>query len=60
MQKNNGLNLIASKTLQYDFQLYKTVDFLNKSLKSKNLIFGLKQDEDEETMTIYIYMEENN
>jgi hypothetical protein len=55
MPKKNGLNLIASQTIQYDFQLYKTIDFLNKSLKSRNLIFGLKLNENEETMTICIY-----
>jgi hypothetical protein len=55
MPKKNGLNLRASQTIQYDFQLYKTIDFLNKSLKSRNLIFGLKLNENEETMTICIY-----
>jgi len=34
--------------------LYKIVDFLNKNLKDKGLIFGLSQ-KDEETMRISIY-----
>jgi len=34
--------------------LYKIVDFLNKNLKDKGLIFGLSQ-RDEETMRISIY-----
>jgi hypothetical protein len=54
MEKED-LNLIATKTLPFNFQLYKLVDFLNKSLKSKNLIFGIKQDSEGKTMTINIY-----
>ena len=34
--------------------LYKIVDFLNKNLKDKGLVFGLAQ-KDEETMRISIY-----
>lgn len=34
--------------------LYKIVDFLNKNLKDRGLIFGLSQ-KDEETMRISIY-----
>jgi len=34
--------------------LYKIVDFLNKNLKDRGLIFGLTQ-KDEETMRVSIY-----
>nr|PZN10226.1 MAG: DUF4264 domain-containing protein [Caldicoprobacter oshimai] len=35
-------------------ELYKIVDFLNKNLKDRGLIFGLSK-KDEETMRISIY-----
>lgn len=33
--------------------MFEIVDFLNKSLKDTNLIFGLKKDGDRMTITIY-------
>jgi len=33
--------------------MYEIVDFLNKSLKDTNLIFGLKKDGEKMTITIY-------
>jgi hypothetical protein len=34
--------------------LYKLIDFLNKNLKEKNIVFGLSK-KDESTMSITIY-----
>ncbi|HHX50104.1 MAG TPA: DUF4264 family protein, partial [Clostridia bacterium] len=36
-------------------ELYILVDFLNKCLKSHNLMFGLTKDRASDTMTISIY-----
>ncbi len=56
MQENNKekLELIATKTFkQYD-EMYKVVDFLNKTLKHKKLMFGLtKNDNGSMNVTIY-------
>jgi hypothetical protein len=47
------LELIAHKSFPNYDQMYKVVDFLNKTLKDKNLIFGLTKKD--ETVTINIY-----
>lgn len=47
------LELIAVKNFPASPDLYKVVDFLNKSLKQQKLMFGLTKKED--TMTISIY-----
>jgi uncharacterized FlaG/YvyC family protein len=49
------LELIATKTLQDNQELYKVVDFLNKSLKEKRVMLGLKKDSKNGTMTITVY-----
>jgi hypothetical protein len=54
-QKKGKLELIATKAVSSNQELYIVVDFLNKSLKSHNLIFGLTKDKDKDTMTISIY-----
>ncbi len=55
--ENRGkLDLIACKSFPADQQLVYIVDFLNKTLKSKGLIFGVsKTREKEDEMTIHIY-----
>ena len=53
MQKEDSLKLIAVKEFKEGEELYKVVDFLNKSLKDKNLIFGIRKNEEKRTITIY-------
>jgi len=54
--KNKGvLELIAVKPFKSYSEMYKIVDFLNKSLKDRKLIFGLTKDMQNGTMTISIY-----
>jgi hypothetical protein len=48
-----GLKLIACKTFTKYSEMYKVVDFLNKSLKDKNIIFGLTKKGDKMTINIY-------
>jgi hypothetical protein len=49
------LELIAKSSFAKYDDMYKIVDFLNKSLKEKNVIFGLTLDEDNNRMSISIY-----
>jgi hypothetical protein len=51
---NDKLELIATKKLSVNEELYKLVDFLNKNLKNKNIMFGLSKP-DETTMVVSIY-----
>lgn len=44
---------IATKSLTANEELYKVVDFLNKTLREHRLMFGLTKKED--TMTISVY-----
>ncbi|MDH7479013.1 MAG: YpmA family protein [Syntrophomonadaceae bacterium] len=46
---------IATRTLKTNDELYKVVDFLNKALKHKKLMFGLTKNNMEDTMTISVY-----
>ncbi len=53
---NQGtLELIAVKPFKPYSEMYKVVDFLNKTLKNRSLIFGLTKDAHNGTMTISIY-----
>lgn len=54
MGEEHKLQLIATKEMKYNDELYKLVDFLNKTLKNRNLIFGLSI-KDEENMIVSIY-----
>ena len=47
--------LIAVKSFKEYEEMYKVVDFLNKTLKHKNLIFGLTKDPAGGSMKISIY-----
>lgn len=53
--KMSKLELIAAKNFKSYDDMYKIVDFLNKILKDKNVIFGLTKDSKNDTMTISIY-----
>jgi len=48
------LRLLASRTFKAYEEMFKVVDFLNKTLKHKRVIFGLSKD-DEGNMIISIY-----
>ncbi|MCL6448713.1 MAG: YpmA family protein [Armatimonadetes bacterium] len=49
------LEPIATRVFQPNDELYKVVDFLNKNLKHKRLMFGLTKDKDKNVMVITIY-----
>lgn len=48
-----GMKLKAVKEFNEGEELYKVVDFLNKSLKDKDLIFGIRKNENKRIITIY-------
>ncbi|MGB9839632.1 YpmA family protein [Thermovenabulum sp.] len=47
------LELIAQKELNYNDELYKFVDFLNKTFKKKGFIFGITKKEDKAIISVY-------
>ncbi len=49
------LELIAFKTFNANPDLVYVIDFLNKSLKDKKIMFGLTKDKGKAEMTINIY-----
>ncbi|MFZ5644349.1 MAG: YpmA family protein [Bacillota bacterium] len=55
-QKSQGkLELIATKSFTPYDDMYRVVDFLNKSLKDRRLMFGLTKDRQSGMMTITVY-----
>ncbi|MFZ5597252.1 MAG: YpmA family protein [Bacillota bacterium] len=55
-QRDPGkLELIATKSFAPYGDMYRVVDFLNKSLKEKKVMFGLTKSREKEMMTISIY-----
>lgn len=55
-QRDSGkLELIAFKSFPANDDLVYVIDFLNKSLKGKKIMFGLSQDKQDQQMTIKIY-----
>ena len=53
-EEENKLRLIAVKSFQPCAEMYKIVDFLNKTLKERRVMFGLTKNDDG-TMDIKIY-----
>jgi hypothetical protein len=53
MENDGKLELKATLEVESHFELYKVVDFLNRNLKDKNVIFGLSQKNDKMTVSIY-------
>jgi hypothetical protein len=47
------LELIASKELKYYEEMYKVIDFLNKNLSDYDLVFGIQEKENKNTINIY-------
>lgn len=54
--KDQGkLELIAFKSFPSNDELVYVIDFLNKNLKDKKIMFGLTKDKEHQQMTINIY-----
>ncbi len=53
MDSQNFMKIKATLELEQNNELYKLIDFLNKNLKTKNLIFGLTQENKKSIVTIY-------
>lgn len=54
--KDQGkLELIAFKNFSINDELVYVIDFLNKNLKDKRIMFGLTKDKNQGQMTINIY-----
>ncbi len=53
--EKDKLEIIAMKSFPNNPDLVYVVDFLNKSLKEKRIMFGLTKDKDKNNMTINIY-----
>lgn len=54
MEKDK-LILLATKTVPANPEMIYIVDFLNKNLKHKKVMFGLTLNKEEKTMTLSIY-----
>ncbi len=54
-EDSGKLELLARRTFDGSPDLIKVVDFLNKTLKLKKLMFGLTKDRETGKMTISIY-----
>lgn len=56
MEKDSGkLELIAHKSFSANDELIRVVDFLNKNLKEKKIMFGISKDKEKNRMTINVY-----
>lgn len=53
MDADGKLELKATLEVESNLELYKVIDFLNKNLKDKKLIFGLSKKNDRMTILIY-------
>lgn len=51
--ENERLELISSMEFEENVPIYKIVDFLNKSLKDKNIIIGLSKNHNKIIISIY-------
>ncbi len=54
-EQKGKLELIAARTFPASPELIQLVDFLNKSLKDKSVMFGLTKDKEKNEMTLTIY-----
>ena len=53
---NRGkLELIANRYFEINDELIYMVDFLNKNLKDRKIMFGLSKDKDKQKLLISIY-----
>jgi hypothetical protein len=49
------LELIATRKFKVSDELVYVIDFLNKNLQQKKIMFGLSKDNENQEMTINIY-----
>lgn len=54
-QSQGKLELIAIKEFSNHAEMYKIVDFLNRSLRDYNLMFGLSKNKESGTVNISVY-----
>ena len=54
-EDKDKLNLIAVKTFPANNNYIYLIDFLNKSLKEKRVMFGLTKGKEKNEMTVNIY-----
>lgn len=53
MESRGKLELMATLKLKNNDELYRVVDFLNRNLKSYNVMFGLTKKDEEMTFSLY-------
>ena len=53
MEQEGKLELKATLEVEFNLELYKVIDFLNKNLKEKRLIFGLSRENGKMKISIY-------
>jgi hypothetical protein len=53
MESRGKLELMATLKLKNNDELYRLVDFLNRNLKSYNVMFGLTKKNEEMTFSLY-------
>jgi hypothetical protein len=53
MESKDEIKLVAAKGFEINSSNYLLIDFLNKSLKDYNLIFGLSRKDKNDIITIY-------
>ncbi|GAB6151780.1 YpmA family protein [Desulfosporosinus burensis] len=52
-ERQGKIELISSLRLGVNGELYKVVDFLNKNLKDRRLMFGLTKKDDKMMISVY-------
>ena len=53
MESRGKLELMATLKINNNDEFYRVVDFLNRNLKSYNLMFGMTKKNDEVTFSVY-------
>ena len=51
--ENKNIETMSTVRVSHSDDLYKIVDCLNRTLKDKNLMFGLSLDENDETTAVF-------
>lgn len=54
-QEQGKLELIAHQSFKANQELVRVVDFLNKNLKTRRIMFGITQNKEKDQMTINVY-----
>ena len=53
LKMEQKIEVISTVTIDYQGDLYKVVDALNRSLKRDNLMFGLALDKDDQKKSVF-------